>query len=790
MLSLGCAGLPAQTPPAANPAEPSQPASQPAGDDAQTEALRQALHAASSGAKPTVAQPIDYSKLFAQATGPEAPPAPAQRARPVTIDAASATTNTVPGLPTLPPPGAARPATAAPPIPTAPGATTPGAATPGPATPGAANAVLGGQNDTFIAVPPPSGGTNAQDDIIGAGMINFPNTELTAVLPVYAELVNRTILRPTSLPTPNITLKTQTPLTKKEAIQAFDAVFALNGITMVNVGDKFVKMVPEQQVFSTGAAFDNLKTNELPELGQFITHVAQLKYVKPTDMVAVLQPFMKIPNAILPIDASQILVLRDYTENVKRMLEMIARVDIAVPSEFDSEVIMIKYAKASDIANVLNTLSSGGGGGTTIGSGGSSRGGARTTGSGAGFNRGTGTGFGGAGTGFGGAGTGYPGSTGFGSTPFGTQNPQGAATPVAANNANTSFTSRLQNIINRASGAGEFQILGQTKMIADERTNSLLIYATKEDMKTIKEIIAKLDVVLAQVLIEAVIIEVDLNKTLDYGVSYLEQQFHPGAPSYFQGRGAINPGSILSASSFGTATNLAGALPGGFSYLATLGNDLDVTVSAVQGNSVGKVLQRPRIQTSHNEPASLFVGESRPYPSGSYYGGGSFGGYSSIQAVNIGVTLEVTPLINPDGLVVMEIHQTIESVSGSVNIANVGDVPVTSRKDASTKVSVRDHETIMVGGLIETTKTKSNSGVPLLKDIPGIGLLFRSNSDKEDRSELVVLIRPTVLRTPEVAAQAARDETAKMPGVSKAKKEMEEEDRKIHDAHERDANKH
>ena len=97
-------------------------------------------------------------------------------------------------------------------------------------------------------------------------------------------------------------------------------------------------------------------------------------------MVQVLQPFAKIPNAILPIDSSQILVLRDYTENVKRMLEMIKEVDVAVPSEFVDEVIPIKYALASEIASALNSLSSGGGG-TTVG--GSTTGGAPAAGSGA-----------------------------------------------------------------------------------------------------------------------------------------------------------------------------------------------------------------------------------------------------------------------------------------------------------------------------------------------------------------------------------------------------------------------
>ncbi len=107
-----------------------------------------------------------------------------------------------------------------------------------------------------------------------------------------------------------------------------------------------------------------------------MTHVVQLKYAKPSEMVPVLQPFVKIPNAILPIDGSQMLVLRDYTENVKRMLELIKEMDVAVPSEFVSEVIPIKYAQASEIANALNSLSTGGGG-ASIGGGGT--GGTRST---------------------------------------------------------------------------------------------------------------------------------------------------------------------------------------------------------------------------------------------------------------------------------------------------------------------------------------------------------------------------------------------------------------------------
>jgi general secretion pathway protein D len=624
------------------------------------------------------------------------------------------------------------------------------------------------------ASPVAAPAASAPEETLAAGYINFPATDLNQVLQIYSELVGRTVLRPTTLPAPTITLKTQTALTRREAIQAFDAVLALNGIAVVNVGDKFVKVVPTAQAGQIGAAFSKEKADQLPDMGQFVTHVVQTTYVKPSELVPVLTPFASagLANGILPIDSSQILVLRDYSENVKRMLEMIKKIDVSVPSEFISEVIPIKYALAGDIASALNSLSTGGGG-TTVGSaaGGGAGGGLRGT-----------TGLGRGGTGLNnrmGTGT-YPGmNTGLGgTTPFGATTQPGATQPGTG----SSFSDRLQRIINRAAVSGEITVLGQTKIIADERTNSLLIYASREDMKTIREIVAKLDVVLAQVLIEAVVVEISLNNSMTLGFSYLQPQPHGG--NNFIGQGAINNNNILTPGSFNFplnaisgATNAAANLPSGFSYLASLGNnDLEVSVTALAANSKARILQRPRIQTSHAVPASIFVGESRPYPSGSYYGGGAFGGYSTIQQLQIGVSLQVTPLINPDGLVVMDIQTEIDSFKGNVTIQGVGDVPITSSKNATAKVAVRDHDTIMLGGLIETDKNSNNSGVPFLKDIPLLGYLFRSTEHDETRSELIVLLRPTVLPTPEVAALAARAEKAKMPGVSSFEKEVQKEE--------------
>jgi general secretion pathway protein D len=616
----------------------------------------------------------------------------------------------------------------------------------------------------LIAINPPP------ESVIKAGMIRFEKVDLEQVLRFYAELIKKTILRPAVLPAAQISLTTQTDLSESEAKQALDAVLALNGITIVDFGPRFVKVVPAAQAPSVGPEINTNSPGQLASMGQFVTRVHQLKYTKPSEVASILQPFASqgMAAAVTPIEASQILVLRDYSENIKRMMEMIDRVDVNVPSEFTSEVIPIKYALASEIAGALNSLSTGGGG-TSIGSGSSRSTGPSTTTRTAGFNRTGMNGMGGMGMG------GYPGSTmqGMGTTP-------GAATGMAGatpGGAGASFTDRLRGLMNKVASSGDIQVLGQTKIISDERTNSLLIYASKDDMKIIKDIIGKLDVVLAQVLIEAVIIEVSLDNSKNLGVSYQETSAH-GPGHYFQGLGAINNGNMFSAAA-NAGTNLASGLPGGFSYVGQLGQDLTVTLTAVASDSRAKILQHPILQTSHAVPANIFVGETRPYPTGSYYGGGAYGGYSSIQQMQVGVSLDVTPLINSEGLVMMDIHQKIDSVSGTVNIANVGDVPITSSKEAQTKVAVRDRDTIMLGGLIEKTKNASNTGVPYLKDIPLLGFLFRASTKTEARNEMIVLIRPTVLPTPEVAALTAEAQKSKMPGVQHAEREFQTEENKL-----------
>jgi len=358
----------------------------------------------------------------------------------------------------------------------------------------------------------------------------------------------------------------------------------------------------------------------------------------------------------------------------------------------------------------------------------------------------------------------------------------------------------LSQIIKRAAvgGAGDFQILGQTKIIADSRTNSLLIFASRQDMEMIKDIIAKLDVVLAQVLIEAIIMEVSLDDSRTVGFSYVQGK-DPTKIGSFLGAGGLKntpfltPGSFSQTGSAAGSTNgttAANGLPGGFSYAGRFGGDLDVTVQALATDSRVNVLSRPRIQTSHAVPASLFIGNTVPYITGTSFNDfGGTGARSQYQEKRIGITLDVLPLINSEGLVVMDIQQNIQQL-GVDKIIDGNPVPTTTERTASAKVAVRDRDTIILGGFISSSKSKSKSGIPLLKDIPLLGYLFRSTSDGNQRVELIVLIRPTVLPTPEAAALQATVERNKLPGVHQAELENNKEEakrlKKFNDSHKKD----
>ncbi len=606
---------------------------------------------------------------------------------------------------------------------------------------------------------------------------------------LYSLISGRTILRPNSLAVGQgsaITLKAQTAWTRREAVFAMDAALALNGVAMIPAGDKFVKAVPKQDAPAEGAALGKVATGDYTEAENFVTQVIELKVIAPSDAAQLLASFSKVPNGITPFDNNNTLVIRDYTSNIKRMLELIEKVDTIKESDYTLEIIPIRYGRVEDFFNTMSSLVGGSGGGavtgtgtgvggsgglgTGVGTAGGLRGGGRTTGSRTGGRLGSAGGAGGYGSG------GY-GSGGYGA---GGRNvtPQQVAQPGSVGGAQSSFQNRLQQIVSRAArpGGEEIQLLEDARIQPDPRSNKLLIYAHKKDMAMITNIVAKLDVLLAQVLVEAVVFEVNLGDSLNFGMSLVQNPRKFGDD--FTGGGGFNNGggSFLSG-----VTNLAGSLPSGLSYFGSVNNEFEVAMKALAENSSANIISRPRIQTSHAIPASFFVGQTVPFVTGSYNyggyyggvgGGGGLGNQSIVERLPVGFDLGVTPYITPEGYVVMEIEQTFSSLGRDV-VIDGNPNPIVNDRSASSTITVRDGQTIMMGGFITETKSKSRSGVPVLKDIPGFGALFRSKNDRNDRTELVVMMRARVLHTPEEAAMVADQERSQLLGIQNAEKEFQ-----------------
>jgi general secretion pathway protein D len=185
--------------------------------------------------------------------------------------------------------------------------------------------------ETFSSVDPPARGKPSET--FPPGLLKFTDGDLTQVLSVYQELSGRTIVRSTSLPTAKITIASQTPLTRIEALQALDSVLAQNGIVMIPQGIKFVKAVSKQAVAQESAPFVDLPAEQLPDSGTYIAYIVQVKNRKPRDLAQALQPFAALPNSILGLDDPGLIILRDFSSNVRRMLQVLERIENSPPPD-------------------------------------------------------------------------------------------------------------------------------------------------------------------------------------------------------------------------------------------------------------------------------------------------------------------------------------------------------------------------------------------------------------------------------------------------------------------------
>ena len=275
----------------------------------------------------------------------------------------------------------------------------------------------------------------------------------------------------------------------------------------------------------------------------------------------------------------------------------------------------------------------------------------------------------------------------------------------------------------------------EIRIIADDANNALVILATPADYRMVEAAIKKLDIVPLQVLIEATIAEVTLNDQLKYGIEWF-----------------FRNGSFSSALTGGDDSTVPDRLFPGFNFfLNTAG--ADVVLNALDKVSDVNIISSPQLLVLDNQTARLQVGLQVPFTTQQAVTTGEVI-VNAIQQLDTGVILIVTPRVNPGGLVIMEIEQEI-SFAVKTDTATV--TPTIDQSKITTTVAVQSGETVALGGLIQDTRTKVTQGIPLLSRLPIVGPLFGTKQDDTDRTELLVLITPRVVRNMDEARRVTEE---------------------------------
>lgn len=303
---------------------------------------------------------------------------------------------------------------------------------------------------------------------------------------------------------------------------------------------------------------------------------------------------------------------------------------------------------------------------------------------------------------------------------------------------------------NQGSGSANFDLGNNIRIVADEFNNALMVYAPRREFRKIESALEKLDIVPAQVLIEASILEVTLSDDLSFGVEWhLENSLN----------GGDNEGSALL--NLGDSSNIGPRVPG-FSYSITnSAGAMRAVINALAEQSRVNVISTPSIMVLDNHTAAIHVGDQQPVQSATIVTDGG-NTTQSIDYKDTGVELEVTPSVNAGGMVTMNVLQSVTDV-GPVDTAT-GQRSFLER-NVSTRVAVRSGESVVLGGLIRDNASEGESGVPWLKDIPLVGTLFGRTVNSGSRTELLVFITPRVLTNEQDLRDISREMRNRMQGL-------------------------
>lgn len=611
-------------------------------------------------------------------------------------------------------------------------------------------------------------GNGNGDETIGTLILS--DESAIQVLDLLEQMTGKIILRQQTLNPVKINFNSRGEISRADAILALESLLSLNGIMLTDMGGRFLKAVPAQNVNSHVPEMLISSTLDLPASQQVYAKLFQLDYLNSTQAAGtIITPLLSQNSSVVNFEKSNAILVTDALINLQRienilweadrpqnlreqikfvklnyvqaqemqqrletliqgplrsylegntsvsadertnqliivtpqgnldvLMDVIASVDIDAAPLTRSEVFPLRQAKAEEVVPIIENI---------------------ITGQQEGREQEAQTG------------RGQPG-----------QNVPGANQPTQPPTAPPGFAAATTE------ASSSLQFSSFVGLSADERTNAIVAYGTDSDLRTLKELIEKIDIPLPQVRIEAIITEVGLTENQVRGIDAFGLNYDGTLDEY-----AVN----ILGSGFG--------IDGVFTPDKLL--SLDTVVRAAESDSDVRVLSTPTIVVSHNEEGIINVSESRPIITAST---SSFEGdnntRSQIEFRDIGIKLTVTPLIGIDGSVQMTIEQTVDNLAGTTEIDG-NEQPIIGRREATSTITVSDGEVIILGGLQENRREKTKGFFPYVGRLPLIRDVFGSNDTTFGRVELVIFIRPTVLRNP---GEANRMTTEQIPGLQGA----------------------
>lgn len=623
-----------------------------------------------------------------------------------------------------------------------------------------------------------AGGGHAQEQTITP---NFQNAPLDRVIQAVQAITGKTIILDPRVRA-QVTILSSAPMSADAFYQTFLSVLQVHDFVAVPSGNNTLKIVPAQN--SRWMAGNDLPRKVDADSDEIVTQVISVKNVSALQLVPVLRPLLPQGAHFVAHAGSNTLIVSDRASNVARIMHIIERIDQAGDDEID--IIRLENAAAADVVRTLSTLYTGGAPQE--------------------------------------AGTSVPKVIADDRTNSVLLSGEKAQrlrlkaliadldTPLAtggdtqvrylnyadAEAIASKLKEQISGIVQATPGAvppaggaaGAASADKSVSMWADPQTNALIITAPPKVMRSLMSVIDKLDIRRPQVLIEAILVEISTTKAAELGVNWAigDTSSDSTVPigTFNQPVGGASIGSI--ASIIQNPDSLANiGIPQGLTLGAGKFPDSGISFAlllrAIRGDSSTNILQTPSITTLDNEEAEIKVAQEVPFLTGSYSSTGAGGGsgnnnglvnpFQTIQREEVGEILKITPQINEGDSVTLKIEQESSGIaqgaSGAVDL-------ITNKRTISTKVMVEDGGVIVLGGLISDSALEGENRVPVLGAIPLIGELFKTRNGSKVKRNLMVFIRPTILRDELTAAVATnakygviRDQQLHRRGGSKVK---------------------